>query len=79
MRMNDIVGHTRYREVTDNANTKKNEVTRISRAKESITRALNLANIQLEHLLLYLSDDAAEYVSDGQPKENIDISCYPLR
>ena len=64
MRVNDIVGDARYREVTDNADTEKYKVTGIGRAKESIARALDLANIQLEHLLLHLSDNAPEDVSD---------------
>ena len=79
MRMNDIVGYARNGEVADNTNAKKYKVTRIGRAKESITGALDLANIKLEHLLLHLSNDTAEYVSDRQPKEDIDIPGNPLR
>ncbi len=67
MCMNYIISHARNGEVPYNTNTEKYKVTSICRAKESITRALNLANIKLEHLLLYLADNTAKYVCDGQP------------
>ncbi len=67
MCMNYIISYARNGEVPDNTNTKKYKVTSICRAKESVTRALNLANIKLKHLLLHLAYDAAEYVCNGQP------------
>ena len=67
MCMNYIISHTRNGEVPHNANAEENQVTGISWTEKGITGALNLAYIQLEHLLLYFTDDAAEYVCDGQP------------
>jgi hypothetical protein len=78
MCMNYIISHTRNGEVTDNTNAEENQVTGIRRAKESIPCALNLAYIQLEHLLLYLADNTAEDVGYRKPKENIDIPGNPL-
>ena len=65
MRMNYIISYARNGKVPHNANAEKNEVTRICRAKESITCALDLADVKLEHLLLYLADDTAEYICNG--------------
>ena len=79
MRMDNVVGNTWNGKVTDNTNAEEYKVTGIRWAKESITRALDLANIKLKHLLLHFTDNAAEYICDGQPKENIDIPGNPLR
>jgi len=78
MCMNYIISYARNGEVPNNANAEENQVTGICGAKESITCTLDLADIKLEHLLLYLADNAAEYVCDGQPKKDIDISGNPL-
>jgi len=65
MCMNYIISHTRNREVPHNANAEENQVTGIRRAEKGITGALNLAYIQLEHLLLYFADNTAEYICNG--------------
>ena len=78
MRMNYVISHTRNGEITDNADAEKYQVTGIGRAEKSIPCALNLTNIKLEHLLLHLTDDTAEYVGNRQPKEDIDIPGDPL-
>ena len=78
MCMNYIISHTWNGEVPDNANAEENQVTGIRWAEKGITGALNLADVQLEHLLLHFPDNAAEYICDGQPKKDIDISGNPL-
>ena len=67
MCMNYIISHAWNGEVPYNTNAEENQVTGIRRTEKGITRALNLANIKLKHLLLHLAYDAAEYVCNGQP------------
>ncbi len=76
--MDDIARHVRYRAVAHDTNDEENKVSHIGVAEEGIALGTNLSDIDPEHVLLYLSDDAAEDIGHGQPQKDIDIACHPL-
>src|SRR5690606_26275175 len=63
----DVIGHGRNGEVSHDADDHKDEVGHVRPAEKGVAVFLHLGNVEFEHFLLYLADDAAEDVGHGQP------------
>ena len=77
--MHDVIRYRGNGKISDDTNDEKDDVTCIRSTEECIAIHIDLFNIDAEHVLLYLGDDAAEDVGYGQPQEYVDIACDPDR
>ena len=77
--MNDIISYAWHCEISNDSNDHENEISRISWRKEGFTVILHLGNVNLQHILLYFSNDAAEDIGDRQPEKYINVPRNPDR
>src|SRR5687768_15008775 len=75
--MNNVARNTGNRKVANDTNDHEDQICGIRGTKKGVSVLINLLNIHPQHILLDLANDASEYVSNGKPKKNIDISGDP--
>lgn len=75
--MNNVIGNRGNCKVSDDTNDQKNDVPCIRSTKERIAIHFNLFDINPQHVLLYLGNDASEDVGHREPQKNIDVAGYP--
>lgn len=65
--MDNVICYTGYGEVSDNTDYQEYQIGCIGCAEKSITIPDDLLNIDLEHVLLNLSDDGSENIGYRKP------------
>ena len=65
-RIHDIVGNGGHSEITHDADDHKDEVGNVRGTEERVAVLLHLLDIQLQHHLLYLTDNTPENVRHRQ-------------
>ena len=75
--MHDVIRYRGNGKISDDTNDEKDDVTRIRSAEECIAIHIDLLNVDAEHVLLDLSNDASEDVCYREPEEDIDIAGKP--
>ena len=77
--MNNVIGNTWHGEVPNNPDDHKDQISGIRGTEKSIAISDQLLYINLQHVLLYLPNNASKDVRYRKPKKNTNVPCYPYR
>ena len=75
--LDDVRCDGRYREVAYDPHEQIDKICRICRPEEGLAIGLDLVDVNLDHLLLDLTDNGPKDIRHREPKENVNIAREP--